>query len=288
MDLMKRIEEKRSDFSKGQRRIAEFIMQHYDRAAYMTAHRLGDTCGVSESTVVRFATELGYNGYPHMQQELREIAHTRLNSVQRLELTWERMQGQSMYKGVMENDIEKIRGTMDTVQGEVFDRAVDMIISARRIYIIGMRTSSFLAGFLGFYFKLLFSNVTVVGGQPGEGDIFESLFRIGPEDIIIGISFPRYSKRTMRGLRFAKDRGAGVIAITDCASSPIAAVGDCSLFAPSEMASFVDSLVAPLSLINALIVAIGMRKREEISETFNILDAIWDEYDIYEKSDQNG
>jgi len=287
LDLMKRIEEKRADFSKGQRHIANFIMQHYDKAAYMTAHRLGDTCGVSESTVVRFATELGYSGYPHMQRELREMVHTRLNSVQRLELTWERMQGQSMYKGVMENDIDKIRGTLETVEGEVFEKAVDMILAARRIYIIGMRTSSFLAGFLGFYFRLLFSKVTVVGGLAGEGDIFESLFRVGPEDVVIGISFPRYSKRTMRGLQFARDRGAGIIAITDCASSPISAVGDISLFAPCEMASFVDSLVAPLSLINALIVAIGMRRREDISETFSVLEDIWDEYEIYEKSDQN-
>lgn len=282
-NLLTRIESSRSAFSKGQRRIADYIVNHYDRAAYMTAHRLGETTGVSESTVVRFAIELGYDGYPHMQRELREMVHTRLTSLQRLELAWERMQGKSILNGVMENDINKIRGTMETARGEDFDRAVDLILNARRIYILGLRTSFFLAGFMAFYFKLLFDNVTVVGGSSGEGDIYENLLRVSEEDVVIGISFPRYSKRTLKGLRFTRDRGASIVSITDCASSPIAPLGNCSLYAPCEMASFVDSLVAPLSLINALIVAIGMRKKNEISETFEILEDIWDEYETYEK-----
>jgi len=284
-DLMARIRKNRESFSKGQRSIADFITENYDKAAYMTAARLGETTGVSESTVVRFATELGYSGYPHMQRELREMIHTRLTSLQRLELTWERMQGRSIFKGVMENDIDKIYGTMEAVGGDVFDQAVDMILNAKRIYILGLRTSSFLAGFLGFYFRLLFDKVNIVGGATGENDIFESLFRVGPDDVVIGISFPRYSKRTLRGMRFARDKGAGIIALTDCAGSPITATADCSLFAPCEMASFVDSLVAPLSLINALIVSIGMKKRDEISETFETLEEIWDEYETYEKFD---
>ncbi|MDR1116756.1 MAG: MurR/RpiR family transcriptional regulator [Oscillospiraceae bacterium] len=287
-NLMTRIEASRSRLSKGQLRIAGYISEHYDKAAFMTAHRLGEMVNVSESTVVRFATELGYSGYPHMQRELREIVHTRLTSLQRIELAWERMQGQNILSGVMENDIDKIRGAMEAVDAAVFDRAVDMILAAKNIYILGLRTSSFLAGFLGFYFRLLFNNVTVVGGSPGDGDIFENLFRVGGEDVVIGISFPRYSKRTLRGMRLAKDRGAGLIAITDCAGAPISGIGECTLYAPCEMASFVDSLVAPLSLINALVVSIGMKKRGELSETFAVLEDIWDEYETYEKFETDG
>jgi len=281
-ELLRKLTEGRSGFSKSQRRIADFIVMHYDKAAFMTAYTLGKTVDVSESTVVRFATELGYDGYPHMQRVLREMVNTRLTSLQRIELTSERMKNRSILKSVMESDVDKIRRTLESVDDEIFDQAVDTIISARHIYILGLRSSSFLANFLGFYFRLIFDNVTVVGGGSSEGDIFESLFRAGEGDVVIGISFPRYSKRTMRGLRFALDRKAEVISVTDSPGSPIAGMGKCTLYAPSEMASFVDSFVAPLSLINALIISAGMQKKDDISKTFEVLEGIWEEYGTYE------
>jgi DNA-binding MurR/RpiR family transcriptional regulator len=284
-DIMKRMTQRRAEFSKGQRRIADYILMNLDKAAFMTAYALGKTVGVSESTVVRFATELGYTGYPHMQRALREYANTRLTSIQRIDVTSERLKNRNILKSVMESDVEKIRKTLEVVDEETFNRAVERILGARHIYILGMRISSFLADFLGFYFRLIFNNVTVVGGAPNEGDIFEQLFRAGEGDLVIGISFPRYSKRTLRGLRFALDRKADVISITDSPGSPIAGMSDCTLFAPSEMASFVDSLVAPLSLINALIISVGIRKKDELTRTFEDLEAIWEEYETYETSD---
>lgn len=287
-DLMKKIEAGRPEFSKGQRRIADYILTHYDKAAYMTAHKLGDVTGVSESTVVRFATELGYSGYPHMQHELRDMVKGRLTGLQRLELTWERMEGRSVIKTSMENDINKIRETMDTVQTESFDRAIEMIQNAKHIYIMGLRTSSFLAGFLGFYLHLMFKNVTVLGENGAEGDVFEQIFRVEEGDVLIGITFPRYSKRTLKGIRFARDRGAGIISITDGPGSPIASFSECPLYAPCEMASFVDSLVGPLSIINALIVALGLHRRDQIAKTLNDLEIIWDEYETYETEKTSG
>ncbi len=284
-NLMYKLTHDRDSFSKGQKRIADFIIEHYDKAAFMTANKLGQTVDVSESTVVRFATELGYSGYPHMQKVLREMVSTRLTSLQKIALTSERLRGRNVAKSIMENDIDKIRGTLETMDGDTFNQAVDMIINARHIYILGMRSASFLAGFLGFYFRLIFDNVTVVGDSSNESDIFENLFRVNEKDVVIGITFPRYSKRTLRGMRFARARNAGLVAITDAPSSPITEIGNCTLFAPCEIASFVDSLVAPLSLINALIVAIGMRKEKEVTENFKVLESIWEEHDTYEKYD---
>lgn len=283
-DLMSRIEAGRPKFSKGQRRIADYIVTHYDKAAYMTASKLGGVTGVSESTVVRFATELGYSGYPHMQRDLREIVSGRLTSLQRLELTWDRLEGHSVLAAVMENDINKIRATLEAVGEESFGKVLDMILSARRIYILGLRTAAFLADFLGYYLQLMFENVTVLEDGSKSGDIFEGLFRVGEGDVVIGITFPRYSKRTLRGMSFARDRGAGIISITDGPGSPIASLSECPLYAPCEMASFVDSLVAPLSLVNSLVVALAQRRRAEIAETFGVLENIWDEYETYEKS----
>ncbi len=283
-DLMSRIEAGRDRFSKGQRRIADYIETHYDKAAYMTASKLGSVTGVSESTVVRFATELGYSGYPHMQRDLRDIVQGRLTSLQRLELTWDRLEGQSVLEAVMESDINKIRATLAAVGEESFEKAVRMILSAKRIYILGLRTAAFLADFLGYYMHLMFENVTVLEDGSKSGDIFEKLFRVGEGDVVIGITFPRYSKRTLRGMRFARDRGAGIVSITDGPASPIAKLSPCPLYAPCEMASFVDSLVAPLSLVNSLVVALAQHRRDEISDTFSVLENIWDEYETYEKS----
>lgn len=282
-DIFRKLTEGHAGFSKSQRRIADFIKMHYEKAAFMTANQLGKEVNVSESTVVRFATELGYDGYPHMQRVLREMVSKRLTSLQRVELTGERMRNKSILRTVMESDADKIRKALETINQEVFDKAVDIIIGARRIYILGLRSSSFLANFLSFYFKLIFENVTVVSGGPNDGDIFESLFRAGEGDVVIGISFPRYSKRTLRGLRYALDRKADVISITDSPGSPIAGMGNCTLYAPGEMVYFVDSFVAPLSLINALIISAGLRKKDDISRTFELLEGIWEEYETYAK-----
>ena len=267
-DLMNRIQSNLPEFSKGQRLIARYIAEHYDKAAFMTASRLGATVGVSESTVVRFATELGYDGYPHLQKTLQEMIRNRLTAVQRMEVTNDRMGNRDVLQTVLSADVEKIRMTLDEIDREAFQGAVDALTGARRIYIVGVRSSSALASFLGFYFNLLFENVTLVHTN-SVSEIFEQVLRIGPGDVLFGVSFPRYSKRTLSAMQYARDRGARVIALTDSHLSPLARVADHLLLARSDMASFVDSLVAPLSVVNALIVAVGMSRRDEIEQTFN-------------------
>lgn len=283
-DLMAKIQNNLSEFSKGQRLIARFIIEHYDKAAFMTASRLGVTVGVSESTVVRFATELGYDGYPQLQKALQEMIRNKLTAVQRMEVTTDRMGNKDVLQMVLSSDVEKIRMTLDELDREAFHGAVEAILNAKHIYILGVRSASALANFLGFYFKLLFDNVILVD-TAGVSEVFEQILRIGEGDVLIGISFPRYSKRTLTAMKYAKDRGADVVALTDSRLSPLARFAEHTLIAKSDMASFVDSLVAPLSVINALIVAVGMGKKEEIEQTFNTLESIWEEYQVYEKLD---
>ena len=278
-DLITKIQSELPGFSKGQKQIARFILEHYDKAAFMTASRLGVTVGVSESTVVRFATELGYDGYPHLQRALQEMIRNKLTSVQRMEVAGDRMGGRDVLQTVLHADTDMIRVTLDEIDRDAFQGAVDALMGAKRIYILGVRSSSALASFLGFYFNLLFENVTLVHTN-SVSEIFEQVLRVGPGDVLFGISFPRYSKRTLSAMKYARDRGARVIALTDSQLSPLARVADHVLLARSDMASFVDSLVAPLSVINALIVAVGMSRRHEIEQTFNKLERIWEEYDI--------
>ena len=258
-DLITKIQSELPGFSKGQKQIARFILEHYDKAAFMTASRLGVTVGVSESTVVRFATELGYDGYPHLQRALQEMIRNKLTSVQRMEVAGDRMGGRDVLQTVLHADTDMIRVTLDEIDRDAFQGAVDALMSAKRIYILGVRSSSALASFLGFYFNLLFENVTLVHTN-SVSEIFEQVLRVGPGDVLFGISFPRYSKRTLSAMKYARDRGARVIALTDSQLSPLARVADHVLLARSDMASFVDSLVAPLSVINALIVAVGMSR----------------------------
>ena len=285
-DILALIQENMNTFSKGQKRIAAFILDSYDKAAFMTASRLGKKVGVSESTVVRFAAELGYDGYPDMQKSLQKMIRNRLTSVQRIEVTNDRIGDQDLVSMVLQSDMEKIRLTLEELDRSAFDNAVKAIVSAKRIYIIGVRSSAAIASFLGFYFNLIFDNVVnVTAGTASE--MFEHLLRVGEDDVVIGVSFPRYSTRTVKAIDYAKERGATVIAITDSAGSPLAAKCDHLLLARSDMASFVDSLVAPLSLINALIVAVGMRRQKEVGETYAQLEKIWDEYDVYEKNEEN-
>ena len=285
-DLITKIQSELPGFSKGQKQIARFILEHYDKAAFMTASRLGVTVGVSESTVVRFATELGYGGYPAMQKALQEIIRGKLTSVQRMEVAGDRMGGRDVLQTVLHADTDMIRVTLDEIDRDAFQGAVDALMGAKRIYILGVRSSSALASFLGFYFNLLFENVTLVHTN-SVSEIFEQVLRVGPGDVLFGISFPRYSKRTLSAMKYARDRGARVIALTDSQLSPLARVADHVLLARSDMASFVDSLVAPLSVINALIVAVGMSRRDEIEQTFNKLERIWEEYDVYEKPEDD-
>ena len=285
-DLITKIQSELPGFSKGQKQIARFILEHYDKAAFMTASRLGVTVGVSESTVVRFATELGYDGYPHLQCALQEMIRNKLTSVQRMEVAGDRMGGRDVLQTVLHADTDMIRVTLDEIDRDAFQGAVDALMGAKRIYILGVRSSSALASFLGFYFNLLFENVTLVHTN-SVSEIFEQVLRVGPGDVLFGISFPRYSKRTLSAMKYARDRGARVIALTDSQLSPLARVADHVLLARSDMASFVDSLVAPLSVINALIVAVGMSRRDEIEHTFNKLERIWEEYDVYEKPEDD-
>lgn len=291
-DLLKIIQEKQSTFSKGQKQISSFILAHYDKAAYMTAAKLGALVGVSESTVVRFANELGFAGYPELQHSLQEMIRSKLTTIQRIEITNDRIGESDLLEKVLNSDIDKIKHTLEEIDRTSFENAVDHLIEADMIYIIGMRSSSSLASFMYHYLNLVFPHVRLVRTTSGS-EIFEQLLRINDKDAIVGISFPRYSKRIINALGYAKKQGAKVISITDSAASPIAANADDLLLAKSDMASFVDSLVAPLSIINALIVAIGRKKQDEIAETFGKLERIWDEYDVYEKPngfapDKNG
>ena len=282
-DLLTVIAERLPKLSKGQKQIAAYMLEHYDKAAYMTAAKLGTVVGVSESTVVRFATELGFEGYPELQRSLQELIRTKLTALQRIELTNDRIGDSDLLEKVLESDIDKIRRTLDEVDRDSFNRAVDSLIGARMIYIIGMRSSSSIASFLFFYLNLIFPHVRLVRTTIGS-EIFEQILRISKDDVIIGISFPRYSKRIINALEYAKSQSAHVIALTDSAASPIAAAADDLLLAKSDMASFVDSLVAPLSIVNALIAAIGRKKHTELCETFERLENIWDEYEVYDKS----
>ena len=284
-DILAVIQENIPTFSKGQKKIANFILESYDKAAFMTASRLGKKVGVSESTVVRFAAELGYDGYPDMQKSLQKMIRNRLTSVQRIEVTNDRLGDQDLLSMVLQSDIEKIRMTLEELDRERFEKAVDAIVSAKKIYIIGVRSSAAIAAFLHFYFNLIFENVCLVSANTAS-EVFESLLRVGEGDVVVGVSFPRYSSRTVQAMNFARDRGATTIAITDSEASPLAPISHYTLKARSDMASFVDSLVAPLSLVNALLVAVSQRKNDDLAHTFRTLEEIWDEYGVYEKVEQ--
>jgi len=273
--------------SKGQRRIAQFILSSYDKAAFMTAGKLGRTVGVSESTVVRFAAGLGYDGYLAMQKALQEMLRNRLTSVQRMEVSNDRIGDHDILSMVMQSDMEKIRMTLEEVSRSSFQAAVDALVSARRIYLLGVRSAAAITSFLGFYFNLIFPDVVLMQ-TAAVSEVFEQMLRIGPGDVLLGVSFPRYSRRTVKALQFARDRGATVIAITDSEASPLAPMADCTLIAKSDMASFVDSLVAPLSLVNALIVALGRAMNSDLSAIFGTLEQIWDTYQVYAKEEELG
>lgn len=282
-NLLRVIESRFDGFSKGQKNIARYILEHYEKAAYMTAAKLGVLVNVSESTVVRFANELGFDGYPAMQTALRELVRTNLTSFQRVEVSDSIIGDRDVLEQVLLSDAEKIRRTLDAIDRHAFDEAVDKIINAKRIYIIGVRSSATLAVSLHYNLQMVFDNLTLVQTTSGN-EMFEQIMRIGEGDVMIAISFPRYSKRIIKAVEFAKKSGADVVALTDRETSPIAREADQLLTANSDMASFMDSLVAPLSIINAIVVAVGKKKREELTARLKKLEEIWDEYDVYDKS----
>lgn len=285
-DILSVLQEKAPTFSKGQRLIACYITESYDKAAFMTANRLGKTVGVSESTVVRFAVDLGFDGYPSMQKAMQEMVLNRLTSVQRIEVANDRIGDQDILSMVLHSDGEKLRQTGEILSREDFSATIEAILKAKRIYILGVRSVAPLANFLGYYLNYMFNNVHVVNGFSA-GEMFEKIVSVNSEDVVIAFSFPRYSSSTTKGARYCRSRGAQVIGITDNRESPLGSTCDHVLVAKSGMVSLVDSLVAPLSVTNALIVALAARREGELKKTFDALEHIWDEYEVYEKHGDN-
>lgn len=281
-DLLKIIDEKMSGLSKGQKRIANFLKEHYDNAVYLTASKLGEIAGVSESTVVRFAIELGFDGYPKLQEALQELVKNELTASQRMKVSSDRIAktDKHILTTVLESDSARITSTLENINQREFDEAVDYIVNAKRVYIVGGRSSSALSHFLDFYLNLMRDNV-INASTGAVTETFEHIFRIEEGDLLIGISFPRYSNKTVKAIEYAHSRGAKTIAITDGKQSPLVKDATISLIASSDMLSFIDSLVAPLSLINALLAAISMKRKDYIAKGLDQLEDLWDEYKVY-------
>lgn len=285
-ELLAKINKHYDGLSKGQKRLADYIRKDYDKAAFLTAAKMGEDVGVSESTVVRFAMALGYKGYPEFQKALGELVRTKLNSIQRMEVTYGKISQGEILNTVLRSDIEKIKLTMTGIDHEAFELAVDTILKARKVYVIGIRSCAPLASFLSFYLNFVCDNIILINTN-SSSEIFEQIMRIGEEDVVIGISFPRYSMRTLKAMEYANNRNAKVITLTDSVHSPMTLYSSCNLIARSDMASVVDSLVAPLSVINALVVALCMKKQDEVVETLEKLEEIWDVYQVYSKDELN-
>ena len=281
-DILSILQSNAYRFSKGQRAIAAYITEAYDKAAFMTANKLGKTVGVSESTVVRFAMELGFAGYPQMQKAMQDMVMNRLTSVQRMEVANDRIGDQDVLSMVIQSDIEKLRQTAETVSRDDFKAAVEAILSARRVYIMGTRSTSVLASFLGHYLRHMLDSVHVVTSS-GASEMFEQIIDVNSQDVVIAFSFPRYSTATFKGAQFCQKTGAKVIGVTDSLLSPLGRSSDHVLLCKSDMISLVDSLTAPFSIANALIVAIAARRERELQKTFSSLEKVWEEYQVYEK-----
>lgn len=279
-DILSRLNSGDRRLSKGQRLIARYITDNYDKAAFMTAGKLGRTVGVSESTVVRFATELGFDGYPGMRRAMQEMVRSRLTSVQRIAVAKDMLDGADVLKAVMTSDIENLQASMEQLDRAAFEQAVEAIGGARHLYIVGMRSSASLASFMGFYMNLLVEDVRLIHNTTAN-EVYEQIMRIGPGDVYVGISYPRYSSGSLKAMEFAKRQGATVIALTDNERSPSAQLADIKLYAKSDMVSFLDSLVAPMSLINALIVAVANKRRDSLDDTFGYLEKLWSEYGVF-------
>lgn len=275
-----RIESVYGSLSKGHKKIADFIKLNYEKASFMTAASLGKAVGVSESTVVRFASNIGFDGYPELQKYLQEMVKSHLTSVQRMDVAASRFGGDDYIQKAFVTDIDMIKATRDSISREAIIKSAEAINRAKKIYILGVRSSAALASFAAFYLRLLYENVVLIDTS-ASSELFEQMFRISENDVCIAISFPRYSNQTVKALSFAKDRGATIISITDGEMSPIAAYATHLLVAKSSMVSFVDSLVAPLSVINALIASCAREKPDDVYKDFKVLEEIWDEYHVY-------
>ena len=284
-DILACIQNKMSSFSKGQRRIAAYILESYDKAAFQTARDLGNNVQVSESTVVRFATQLGYDGYPEMQKALQGMVLNRLTSVQRMELGTKRLRQEDVLNSVLQADMERIRTTGEKIDRDAFAGAVEALLNAHTIYILGVRSSSALSSFLCYYLRYMFEDVRLITSASAS-EVFEQIARISPQDALVGISFPRYSSVAVQAMKYGHNAGAKTVALTDCAASPLASHADFLLEAKSDMVSLVDSLIAPMSVINALIVAVAERRKLETTLLFNKLEEIWDLYHVYETDDE--
>lgn len=285
-NLLTQIKSLYSGMSKGQKRLADFILLHYDKAVFMTAAKLGRQVGVSESTTVRFAMHLGFPGYPEFHKALEELVKNKLNSIQRMEVSYGRVSEDKVLDTVLHSDIDKIKRTLDEIDRKVFAVAVDTILSARTIYVVGIRSCAPLAQFLAFYLNLVLEDVRLIHTS-SSSEIFEQMLRVTDLDVVIGISFPRYSMRTLKAMEFANNRNAKVITITDSIHSPMNLYSSCNLIAKSDMSSIVDSLVAPLSVVNALVVALSMKRQKEVVHTLETMEKIWDEYQVYSNDELN-
>lgn len=285
LNLLQRIEKKSHEFSKGQRRLADYIMNNYDIAAYLTASKLGKEAGVSESTVVRFAYQLEYDGYPELQKAIQVIVKTNSNSMQRLSLSSKRYREKGVLKSVMYTDAERLRDTIKGIDEEEFKKAVGYINECQRLFILGARSAAYLSGLLGYYLKMLFDNVFIVDAN-STSETLEQIYNIGENDVMFGVTFPRYSKRTIYALAYAKNHGAKTIALTDNLQSPIVEYADCTLIAKSDVMTIVDSMVGPLSVVNALVTALALLRKEDVEKRLMALEELWKEYDVYNKSSQ--
>lgn len=280
-NLLREIEDKLPKFSKSQKIISKYILENYDKAAYMTASRLGSAVGVSESTVVRFALELGFEGYPEFQHSLQETVRIKLTSFQRMDVTNSLIGDGDLLSKVLNSDIDKIKRTIEEIDREAFDKSVDTLVTAKNIYIVGLGSSAILASSLNHSLRMIFDSVRLIEASSAD-EIYAQIMNISPDDAVVAMSFPRYSKKLISAVNFAKDSGATVIALTDSVSSPIASFADNLLVARSDMASFADSLIAPLSVINALVVAVSRKKQDELRVRLQQLEKIWDEYNVYD------
>lgn len=278
--LISDIQAQYTRFSKGQKLIAQYILSNYDKVAFMTACKLGDTVGVSESTVVRFANALGYSGYPKLQAALQELIKNKLTTVQRVEMANEYRDDYTILNKVLKSDMDNIRGTLEEIDKKAFEDSANRLLKAKKIYILGMRSSFAIAQYLGFYLDIILDNVHII--RMDMGDAFEQIVRIGEDDVLIAVSFPRYSKKSYQIVSFAKEKGTHIISLTDSLFAPVASIADNTLLVKSNMASFVDSLVPALSIANALIIAVGMKEKEDIKQHFDDLEQIWDKYSVYE------
>ena len=284
-DMIDRLNQSGKRLSKGHRKIAQYIVEHYDKAVFMTASRLGESVGVSESTVVRFAAAMGHAGYPQLQRSLQELVSHRLTANQRFEMATE-LDPSAALTTVLKSDMQNLRNTLEQVEQQVFDEVVQRLLNANAVYVMGLRSAAPLAQFMGYYLNYIFDNVHLVSS--GATDVFEEIIKLRENDVLIGISFPRYSTRTLEAMRFAKRCGAQVVAITDGPMSPLAEIADLSLTARTDMASFVDSLAAPLSLINALLVTLGLHRKQALSQHFKQLESIWETYEVYLEEEGHG